>query len=103
MEEVTEESIQNKNTIYVSKAHLAFPLIVRKWENGDYFYPLGMQGKKKISKYFKDEKVPLLEKQHKWLLCDANNTIIWVVGMRKDNRNRIATTASTYFKITFHQ
>jgi tRNA(Ile)-lysidine synthase len=103
LEEVTEESIQNKNTIYVSKAHLEFPLIVRKWENGDYFYPLGMQGKKKISKYFKDEKVPLLEKQHKWLLCDANNTIIWVVGMRKDNRNKIATTASTYFKITFHQ
>jgi tRNA(Ile)-lysidine synthase len=102
-EAVREKSMQNKNTIYVSEAHLEFPLIVRKWKNGDYFYPSGMQGKKKISKYFKDEKVSLLEKQHKWLLCDANNTIIWVVGMRKDNRNKTATSASTYFKITFHQ
>jgi tRNA(Ile)-lysidine synthase len=59
-----------------------------------------MQGKKKISKYFKDEKVSLLEKQNKWLLCDANNAIIWVVGMRKDNQYQTATTASTYFKIT---
>jgi tRNA(Ile)-lysidine synthase len=99
-EEVAQKSMQNKDTIYISKAHLEFPLIVRKWENGDYFYPLGMQGKKKISKYFKDEKISLLEKQNKWLLCDANNSIIWVVGMRKDNRYQIATAASTYFKIT---
>jgi tRNA(Ile)-lysidine synthase len=99
-EEISTKSIPTKNTIYVSKKHLKFPLIVRKWQNGDYFYPSGMQGKKKISKYFKDEKVSLLEKQNKWLLCDANNAIIWVVGMRKDNRYQTATTASTYFKIT---
>jgi len=98
--EVSAKSIQTKNAIYVSREHLKFPLIVRKWQNGDYFYPLGMQGKKKISKYFKDEKLSLLEKQNKWLLCDANNTIIWVVGMRQDNRYQTATTASTYFKIT---
>lgn len=101
-EEVREKSIQNKNTIYITKEHLEFPLHVRKWENGDYFYPSGMQGKKKISKYFKDEKISLLEKQNKWLLCDANNTIIWVVGMRKDNRYQTAATASIYFKITLH-
>jgi tRNA(Ile)-lysidine synthase len=99
-EEVAQKFMQNKDTIYISKAHLEFPLYVRKWKNGDYFYPLGMQGKKKISKYFKDEKISLLEKQNKWLLCDANNSIIWVVGMRKDNRYQTATTASTYFKIT---
>ncbi|MFQ3181868.1 MAG: tRNA(Ile)-lysidine synthase, partial [Polaribacter sp.] len=99
-EEISTKSIPTKNTIYVSKKHLKFPLIVRKWQNGDYFYPSGMQGKKKISKYFKDEKVSLLEKQNKWLLCDANNAIIWVVGMRKDNQYQTATTASTYFKIT---
>jgi tRNA(Ile)-lysidine synthase len=99
-EEISTKSIQTKNIIYVSKKHLKFPLIVRKWQNGDYFYPSGMQGKKKISKYFKDEKVSLLEKQNKWLLCDANNAIIWVVGMRQDNRYQSAATASTYFKIT---
>jgi len=85
-EKVTAQSIQNKSTIYVSKESLTFPLIVRKWQNGDYFYPEGMQGKKKLSKYFKDEKLSLLEKQNTWLLCNADDTIIWIIGMRKDNR-----------------
>ncbi|MDB4205082.1 tRNA lysidine(34) synthetase TilS [Polaribacter sp.] len=104
LEEVTEQSIQNKNTIYVSKESLKHPLIVRKWENGDYFYPAGMQGKKKLSKYFKDEKLSLLEKQNTWLLCSADDSIIWIIGMRKDNRFKIETkTSKTYFKITFLQ
>jgi len=85
-EKVTAQSVQNKSTIYVSKESLTFPLIVRKWQNGDYFYPEGMQGKKKLSKYFKDEKLSLLEKQNTWLLCNADDTIIWIIGMRKDNR-----------------
>ena len=104
LEEVTEQSIQNKNTIYVSKESLKHPLIVRKWKNGDYFYPAGMQGKKKLSKYFKDEKLSLLEKQNTWLLCSADDSIIWVIGMRKDNRFKIETkTSKTYLKITFLQ
>ncbi|MDA9087169.1 tRNA lysidine(34) synthetase TilS [Polaribacter sp.] len=104
LEEVTEQSIQNKNTIYVSKESLKHPLIIRKWENGDYFYPAGMQGKKKLSKYFKDEKLSLLEKQNTWLLCSADDSIIWIIGMRKDNRFKIETkTSKTYLKITFLQ
>ena len=99
-EEINEQSIQNKNAIYVSKEHLKFPLILRKWQNGDYFYPAGMQGKKKLSKYFKDEKLSLLEKQNKWLLCDSENTIIWIVGMRKDNRFDLEKTNTLHFKIT---
>ena len=100
LEEVTEQSIPNKNSIYVSKENLTFPLVVRKWENGDYFYPAGMQGKKKLSKYFKDEKLSLLEKQKQWLLCDANNAIIWVLGMRKDTRYTSHEPASKQLKIT---
>ena len=100
LEEVTEQSIPNKNSIYVSKENLTFPLVVRKWENGDYFYPAGMQGKKKLSKYFKDEKLSLLEKQKQWLLCDANNAIIWVLGMRKDTRYTSHAPASKQLKIT---
>jgi tRNA(Ile)-lysidine synthase len=102
LEEVTEQSIQNKNTIYVSKESLKHPLIVRKWENGDYFYPAGMQGKKKLSKYFKDEKLSLLEKQNIWLLCSADDSIIWIIGMRKDNRYILEKkTSKAYLKITF--
>jgi tRNA(Ile)-lysidine synthase len=85
-EDVLTKSMQNKNSIYVSKEHLKFPLIVRKWQNGDYFYPLGMQGKKKISKYFKDEKLSLLEKKNTWLLCNNNGLIIWIINRRQDHR-----------------
>ncbi|MDC1464245.1 tRNA lysidine(34) synthetase TilS [Polaribacter sp.] len=99
-EEITAQAIQNKNTIYVSKESVKFPLIVRKWRNGDYFHPTGMQGKKKLSKYFKDEKLSRLEKNNTWLLCNADNAIIWIVGMRKDNRFQTEKTSKTCLKIT---
>ena len=99
-EEIAAQTIQNKNTIYVSKESVKFPLIVRKWRNGDYFHPTGMQGKKKLSKYFKDEKLSRLEKNNTWLLCNADNAIIWIVGMRKDNRFQTEKTSKTCLKIT---
>ena len=80
------EILDAKNEILVSKKLLNFPLIIRKWQNGDFFYPAGMQGKKKLSKYFKDEKLSLLEKKQIWLLCNATNEIIWVIGKRQDQR-----------------
>jgi tRNA(Ile)-lysidine synthase len=89
LEDVAAQKIQNKNTIYVSKESLKFPLIVRKWQNGDYFHPTGMIGKKKLSKYFKDEKLSLLEKNNTWLLCNGDNAVIWIVGMRKDSRFKV--------------
>ena len=100
--EVSEKSTQNKNTIYVSKELLKFPLIVRKWQNGDYFYPLGMQGKKKLSKYFKDEKLSLLEKEEIWLLFDNNNNLIWVISKRQDNRF-IDKSKTNLVQITFKE
>ena len=77
---------RSKAIITVDKNMLKFPLIVRKWEKGDYFCPAGMQGKKKLSKYFKDEKISLLEKERIWLLCTNENEIIWVIGKRQDER-----------------
>ena len=85
-EAVKEKSSENKQTIYVDANNLIFPLKLRKWQNGDFFFPKGMQGKKKLSKYFKDEKFSLLEKQNAWLLCNNNNHILWIVGYRQDNR-----------------
>ena len=85
-EEVIEKSKENKQTIYVDKDLLKYPLLLRKWEKGDYIYPLGMQGKKKLSKYFKDEKFSLIDKENTWLLCNGNNEIIWIINHRQDRR-----------------
>ncbi|WKK65981.1 tRNA lysidine(34) synthetase TilS [Lutimonas zeaxanthinifaciens] len=77
-----------KNTACFDKDLLTFPLHVRKWEKGDYFYPLGMKGKKKLSKFFKDEKYSLLEKENIWLLCSGSD-IVWIIGKRMDDRFRV--------------
>jgi len=62
----------NSNCIFVDEDKIKFPLTIRKWQEGDAFYPLGMTGKKKLSKYFKDEKYSLLDKENQWLLCSAD-------------------------------
>ncbi|ALM47639.1 potassium ABC transporter ATPase [Flavobacterium psychrophilum] len=88
-----------KNTVFVNNNLIKFPLFVRKWQEGDYFYPLGMNGqKKKVSKYFKDEKLSLSEKEDTWLLCSGNE-IVWVIGRRADNRYKIRNTTDTILKI----
>ncbi len=92
---------ENSHTIiYVDKDKLKFPLTLRKWEEGDYFHPIGMTGKKKLSKYFKDEKLSLLDKEHVWLLC-ADNEIVWVVNRRADNRFKVTKNTNTILKIKF--
>jgi tRNA(Ile)-lysidine synthase len=99
-ESVQKKSIENKQTIYINKQHLVFPLQLRKWQNGDFFYPSGMAGKKKLSKYFKDEKISILEKQNIWILCNNNDEIIWVVNHRQDNRFIAKEATKDLFKIT---
>ena len=89
----------NSNCIFVDEDKLCFPLTIRKWEEGDYFYPLGMQGKKKLSKYFKDEKLSLVDKANLWLLC-SDNQIIWVIGMRQDKRFKVETNTTNILQIT---
>ena len=84
----TQES-ENPDTtsaILVDKDLLKYPLFVRKWKNGDYFYPTGMQGKKKVSKYFKDEKFSLLDKENTWILTNADDEVIWIINKRQDRR-----------------
>jgi tRNA(Ile)-lysidine synthase len=76
---------QNQNKIYISKK-VDFPLKLRKWKNGDFFYPNGMRGKKKVSKFFKDQKMSIFDKKNQWLLTSNNGDIIWIVGKRVDRR-----------------
>ena len=99
-EEVDVKSELNKKTIYVDKDLLKYPLKVRKWQNGDYLYPTGMYGKKKLSKYYKDEKFSLLKKENTWLLCNANDAIIWVIQHRQDRRFQTSASTKKIIKIT---
>ena len=99
-EVVLQKSTENKQTIYVDKDLLKYPLIVRKWQNGEYLYPTKMQGKKKLSKFFKDDKFSLLEKENTWLLCNANNEIIWVINHRQDRRFSTKPSTQSTLKIT---
>ena len=67
---------------------LQFPLKIRTWKEGDWFVPLGMNGKKKISDFLISEKIPAnLKSQVKVLTSDKS--IVWVIGYRLDNRFKV--------------
>ncbi|PKH50282.1 tRNA lysidine(34) synthetase TilS [Tenacibaculum sp. Bg11-29] len=99
-EDVNKKTIFDKNSIYVDKNLLNYPLIIRRWQEGDFFYPTGMLGKKKISKYFKDEKLSILDKKNIWLLCSNNNEIIWIIGKRQDRRFSSTNNTTQLLRLT---
>ena len=97
---VNEIKNASHSTIYVDEDQLVYPLLLRKWEEGDVFQPFGMNGKtKKLSKLFKDEKLSLIEKENRWVLWSGNQ-IVWVVGIRQDERFRINATTKNILKIS---
>jgi tRNA(Ile)-lysidine synthase len=98
---ISNISNQNKNVIFVEESKLQFPLIIRKWNEGDFFYPAGMQGKKKVSKYFKDEKFSQFQKEATWIL-ESNNQIVWIIGHRADERFKPENTNQNIIQITYN-
>jgi tRNA(Ile)-lysidine synthase len=97
--QVTDILDTNSNSIFVDEDAIQFPLVLRKWNKGDYFYPFGMNGKKKLSKYFKDEKLSLIDKSNVWLLC-SDNQIVWIVKKRQDNRFKVTEKTTKIIQIT---
>ncbi len=80
----------------LDKNLLEFPLMIRRWEPGDYFQPLGLKGIKKVSDFLIDEKVSIPEKENTWLVISGRK-IAWIIGRRIDERFRItAETRSIY-------
>lgn len=101
IERVTSITEKSKNILYADMEKLNFPLVLRNWIEGDYFYPIGMSGKKKMSKYLKDEKLSKIAKENQWLLC-SNDTIVWVIGRRADDRFKVQQDTKDIIKITWH-
>lgn len=79
---------------------LKFPLTLRKWKQGDYFYPItsGPQKKKKVAKFFKDEKISHFDKENTFVLI-SEDKVVWVCGYRLDNRFKITPATRQVLKI----
>lgn len=96
---VTDTSLVSNTTIFVDEDKLWFPLVLRRWKHGDKFQPTGMDGKsKKVSKFFKDNKLSLIEKENSWILC-SENQIVWIVGFRQDERFKVGNRTKKTLKI----
>ena len=90
----------DSKSLLLNKEDINFPLTLRKWKEGDYFYPNGMNGKKMISKYFKDQKMSYFDKQNQWILCNGDD-VLWIIGMRFDKRKYRRDNAN--IKIQFNE
>lgn len=87
-----------KNEITIAFSDNLFPLTLRKWKQGDKFKPLGLNGFKKLSDFFKDQKLSLFEKEATWIL-ESKEHIVWVVGYRMDDRCKLTDETEKVIKI----
>lgn len=100
----TTSHIQDRShTALLNADELTYPLLLRKWKAGDYFYPLGMQRKKKkVARFLIDHKLSKSDKENVWVL-EMNKKIVWVVGMRIDERFKVVSESKPVLSITLER
>ncbi len=86
--EEAEVILKGSNIACIDVDKLKFPLSLTRWQEGDVFCPLGMKGSKKVSDFFIGQKLSIFEKQEQWILRSANE-IVWLVGLRMDDRYKV--------------
>lgn len=84
--------------VWLDAAQIRYPLILRRWQPGDKFHPMGMSGSKKISDYFIDHKFSQQQKEDTWLLCNGSD-ILWIVGHRIDHRYRVTSDTQNILEV----
>ena len=91
----------DKNTLYIDADKVSFPLTIRHWKNGDTFYPFGMKGKKKLSDFFTDQKLSIVEKEKIRILLSGDE-IMWIIGYRADNRFKVTEKTKEVIRFEMH-
>lgn len=80
---------RDKTHCYIDAEKIKYPLCIRSWKKGDSFVPFGQTGTKKLSDFFVNEKLSLIEKERCLILTNGDGCIMWIIGYRSDNRYRI--------------
>ncbi|TAH03869.1 MAG: tRNA lysidine(34) synthetase TilS [Sphingobacteriales bacterium] len=89
----------NLNTLFVDADKLIYPLTLRNWQQGDAFIPFGMNGVKKVSDFFINQKLSIFQKAEIPILVNGNGQIIWICGLRSDDRFKISAQTKKVISI----